>query len=66
MATPSARESPHRVRVLRELEEAGIDPAVERETVCLTLRDQGYDDFADYLGRLPERTYQAVVSETLE
>lgn len=66
MATPSARETPHRVRILDELVADGFDPVSERESVCHELRDRGYDEFADYLGRLPERTYRVVVSDTLD
>lgn len=66
MATPSARETRHRVRLLRELEADGLDPVAEREAVCRSLRDRGFDEFADYLGRLPERTYRSVIADTLD
>lgn len=66
MATPSTPENPHRVSILRDLEDDGIDPVREREAVCHDLRDRGYDDFADYLGRLPERTYRTVIADVLD
>lgn len=66
MATPAARKHPHRVRLLHDLEDDGLDPVAEREAVCRTLRDRGYEEFADYLGRLPERTYRSVIADTLD
>jgi|GEM_PF-5939587 len=66
MATPTEREHPHRVQLLRELGETSLDPVSDREAVCRDLRERGHDEFADYLGRLPERTYRSVVADALD
>lgn len=66
MTTLASREADGRVVVLESLRDRGIEPLEEREAVCRELRVRGYEEFADYLGRLPERAYVSVVSDVLE